>query len=155
MVEIKSAKVENYRIITELYEELIKEICEKTNTELNLPAKSQSLELCKQYLESETYKFFVAEIETEIVGFISVCSSYSLYAGGEFGVIQEFFVRPSYRSLKIGSMLLAKANEYGKQVGWKRLEVATPPLPQFDKSFVFYKNNGFIDGEGRKMKLEI
>jgi GNAT superfamily N-acetyltransferase len=155
MVEIKSAKVENYQVITELYEELIKEICNKTNVNTNLPPQSQSLELCRHYLESEAIKVFVAEMEKEIVGFISLCSSYSLYACGEFGIVQEFFVRPRYRSNKIGSKLLAEANNYAKQKGWKRLEVATPPLPHFDKSFLFYQNNGFVDGEGRKMKFII
>ncbi|MBP3951862.1 GNAT family N-acetyltransferase [Bacillus suaedae] len=153
MVEIKRAEVENYQVITELYEELIKEICIKTNVVPHLPCKSQSLELCKDYLENEAIKVFVAEMEMEIVGFISLCSSYSLYAGGKFGIIQEFFVCPSYRSNKIGSKLLNEANKYAKQEGWKRLEVATPPLPQFDKSFLFYKNNGFVDGGGRKMKF--
>lgn len=155
MLKIKSAKVENYQVTTELYEELIKEICNKTNVEPKLPPESQSLELCKHYLESEAIKIFVAEMEKEIVGFISLCSSCSLYAGGKFGIIQEFFVQPRYRSNKIGSKLLSEANKYAKQEGWKRLEVATPPLPQFDKSFLFYKNNGFTDGGGRKMKLII
>jgi GNAT superfamily N-acetyltransferase len=152
-MEIRSAKVEDFLIITELYEDLIKEICEKTNTELILLPQSQTLELCKSYLESETYRIFVVEMDKKIVGFISLCSSHSLYAGGEFGIIQEFFVRPAFRSKNVGSTLLAKATEYGKKIGWKRLEVSTPPVPQFDKSFLFYKNNRFVDSGGRKMKL--
>lgn len=154
-MKIKRATVENYRDITELYEELMKEIYEKTDTPLHLPPHEQSLELCKQYLESGTYIVFIAEIDAQIVGFISLCPSYSLYAGGEFGIIQELFVRSAYRSNKLGSKLLMKAKEYGKQAGWKRIEVATPPLPQFDQSFMFYENNGFSDGKGRKMRLII
>lgn len=152
-MEMKRATVENYRDITELYEELMKEIYEKTNTPLNLPPHSQSLDLCKQYLERGIYIVFILEIDKQIVGFISLCPSHSLYAGGEFGIIQELFVRSAYRSNKLGSKLLTKAKEYGKQERWKRIEVATPPLPQFDQSFMFYENNGFRDGNGRKMRL--
>ncbi|MDL4842349.1 GNAT family N-acetyltransferase [Aquibacillus rhizosphaerae] len=152
---IKRAKVENYRAITELFEELIKEISEKTSKPSKLPPISQTLELCKYYLESETYIVFVAEVDDQIVGFLSLCSSYSLYAGGEFGVIQEFFVSPAHRSKKIGSKLLVEAIQSGEKFGWKRIEVATPPLPQFNQSFMFYRNNSFEDGEGRKMKFII
>lgn len=154
-MEIKNAKVEDYQVITELYEDLIKEICEKTSTPLNLPSQDYSSELCRHYLESGIYTVFIAKVEKQIIGFISLCPSHSLYAGGEFGIIQEFFVRPKYRSNNIGSKLLASVIEFGKKKGWKRIEVATPPVPQFDKSFMFYKNNGFVDGEGRKMKLII
>lgn len=155
LLEIKIATVKECKEITELFESLIIEICEKTNTLPNLPPTSQSFQLCENLLKNETYKVFTAVTNNQIVGFLSLCSSYALYAGGEFGIIQEFFVSPAFRSNKVGSKLLHKANEYGRNIGWKRLEVTTPPLPQFDKSFIFYKNNGFEDSEGRRMKLII
>jgi GNAT superfamily N-acetyltransferase len=155
VIEWKKATIEYCEVIIDLYEELMREIGDKTNTEPKLTPKAQSIELCKHYLECNIYTVFVAEADNEIIGFLSLCPSHSLYAGGEFGVIQEFFVRPAYRSNKVGATLLAKAVEYANQVGWKRLEVATPPLPQFERSFLFYKKNRFVDGEGRKMRLVI
>ncbi|TXC92852.1 GNAT family N-acetyltransferase [Metabacillus litoralis] len=154
-MKIKRALVDDYQVITELFEELMKEICEKTNRKLSIPDHYYSLEICKNYLEKDTYIVFLAEEKNHFIGFISLCISHSLYAGGEFGIIQEFYVLPEYRSNGIGSKLLAKAIQYGKTMEWKRIEVATPPLPQFSKSFIFYKNNGFIDGEGRKLKCYV
>ncbi len=36
--------------------------------------------------------------------------------------------------------------------GWKRLEVTTPPLPQFDNTLAFYRREGFAITGGRKLK---
>ena len=154
-MDIKIATVKERKEITELYESLIREICEKTNTLPNLPPTAQSLQLCEELLTNETYKVFIAVTDNQIVGFLSLCSSYALYAGGAYGIIQEFFVSPAFRSNKVGAKLLNKAHEYGKNIGWKRLEVTTPPLPQFDKSFIFYQTNGFKDSEGKRLKLII
>jgi hypothetical protein len=39
--------------------------------------------------------------------------------------------------------------------GWRRLEVTTPPLPQFDGTMAFYQREGFSIAGGRKLKLEL
>jgi hypothetical protein len=45
------------------------------------------------------------------------------------------------------------AKEYGRGKGWKRLEVTTPPLPEFDRTFHFYETHGFDVAGGKKMKV--
>ncbi|WP_165763887.1 GNAT family N-acetyltransferase [Halalkalibacter urbisdiaboli] len=154
-MKINRANVEQYRVISELYHDLINEIGQKTKTKQKLPKISDSLELCKKLLEDESYIVFLAEEDNQIIGFISLCPSRSLYAGGEFGIIQEFFVRPSYRSKKVGTQLLAAVSNFSRIMKWKRVEVATPPIPQFARSYMFYQSHGFVDCEGRKMKLLI
>jgi hypothetical protein len=42
---------------------------------------------------------------------------------------------------------------FGKARGWKRLEVTTPPLPQFEKTLAFYEREGFAITGGRKLKV--
>jgi len=43
----------------------------------------------------------------------------------------------------------------GATLGWKRLEVTTPPLPQFDNTLAFYEREGFAITGGRKLKLAL
>jgi GNAT superfamily N-acetyltransferase len=74
---------------------------------------------------------------------------------GTFGIIPELYVRPAFRSRKLGTMLVAEAKQVARSKGWTRLEVTTPPLPQFDRTLAFYERQGFSISGGRKMKLSL
>ncbi|MEQ1744402.1 MAG: GNAT family N-acetyltransferase [Saprospiraceae bacterium] len=78
----------------------------------------------------------------EVAGVITVVESLSLSAGGRYGVINELFVLPEYRSEGVGKMLLDFAKEIGEQRGWTRIEVTTPG-DEFDKTLRFYEREGF------------
>jgi GNAT superfamily N-acetyltransferase len=78
-----------------------------------------------------------------------------LYTEGAFGTIPEFFVRPVNRSKGIGAALLTEVKRVGSTKGWRRLEVTTPPLPQFERTLAFYERQGFSISGGRKMKVEL
>jgi GNAT superfamily N-acetyltransferase len=84
-----------------------------------------------------------------------VYQSYALYTEGVYGTIPEFYVRPSHRSRGIGTALLAESKKVGQARGWRRLEVTTPPLPQFDRTLVFYQRQGFTISGGRKLKVDL
>ncbi|MBL7795196.1 MAG: GNAT family N-acetyltransferase [Saprospiraceae bacterium] len=77
-----------------------------------------------------------------VVGVITVVESLSLSAGGRYGVINELFVVPEYRSEGVGKMLLDFAKEIGEQRGWARIEVTTPG-DEFDKTLRFYEREAF------------
>lgn len=81
--------------------------------------------------------------------------SYALYAEGAYGTIPELYIKKDYRSLNIGKLLLEKAKEFAISKKWKRLEVTTPPLPQFDRTLSFYEDNSFEIAGGRKLKTDI
>jgi len=107
----------------------------------------------RTFLEQGNYTVFIAEQgDTEAAGFIALTESHALYAEGAFGTIPEFFVRPEFRSQQVGLRLLEQAKAYGRTQGWKRLEVTTPPLPEFDKTLAFYQREGFAVTGGRKLK---
>ena len=134
---------------------LTDEIIERTGAkhfDVNLP---ETVELCRSYLESGSYQVVVARDTKDgmIIGFTAMCQSHALYTEGAFGVIQEFYVRPEFRSQRVGARMLDKAAEYAKEKGWKRLELCTPPQPQFDETIRFYQRNGFEVTGGRKMKF--
>lgn len=91
----------------------------------------------------------------EPLGFLALDESFALYAEGSFGMIPELFVRPPYRSSGVGAALLEEARRLGQSRGWRRLEVTTPPLPQFDRTLAFYQQQGFSISGGRKLKLDL
>ena len=117
----------------------------------------KTLSLLKSYLDQGLYTVFIATSSEsrQAIGFISLYESCSLYAEGHFGTIPELYVDPGYRSQRIGEKLLAEAKVFGREKGWTRLEVTTPPLPQFDRSLQFYQTQGFEITGGRKMKVSL
>jgi len=108
------------------------------------------------FIHREKYFVFVARGTTEEpIGFIALYESYALYAEGAFGTIPELYVRPEHRSNELGQQLISHAKAFGALRGWRRLEVTTPPLPQFDKTLAFYEREGFSIAGGRKLKLAL
>ncbi len=110
----------------------------------------------RDFLEHEKYFVFVARHRSgTLVGFVALYESYALYAEGTFGTIPELYVRPDYRTKGAGLHLLSQAKSFGASRGWARLEVTTPPLPQFDRTLAFYEREGFAISGGRKLKVTL
>jgi len=108
------------------------------------------------FISREKYFVFVARDDSgALVGFIALYESYALYAEGVFGTIPELYVRPTYRAQNLGLRLVAQAKAFGLSRGWTRLEVTTPPLPQFDRTLAFYEREGFAISGGRKLKISL
>jgi GNAT superfamily N-acetyltransferase len=55
----------------------------------------------------------------------------------------------------VGEQLLHTAEGYGRERGWKRLEVTTPPLPEFERTIRFYEEQGFTVTGGKKLKISL
>ena len=134
---------------------LTNEIIERTGIkhfDVDVPL---AIELCDKYVSNGIYHVLAAFDENQIVGFGAMCESHSLYAEGAFGIIQEFYVIPKYRSKEVGKSLIKEIVDFAKGKGWKRLELCTPPIPEFDRTVDFYKSNGFEITGGYKMKCAI
>lgn len=134
---------------------LTNEIIERTGIkhfDVDVPL---AIKLCREYMESGQYCVVAAIEEDRVIGFGALCESYSLYAEGTFGIIQEFYVIPEYRSHKVGQQLIDKIVDVAKNKGWKRLELCTPPVPEFNRTVSFYQANGFEITGGYKMKRVI
>lgn len=134
--------------------ELLHEIMNKTGVAaFDFDAALTTAQLIS-FISQEKYFVFIAKDESaNFIGFISLYESYALYAQGVFGTIPEFYVRPAFRSQQIGSRLLQHAQAFGNSRSWTRLEVTTPPLPQFDQTIAFYEREGFAITGGRKLKV--
>ncbi len=104
----------------------------------------------RDFLSREKYFVFVARSEGgSPAGFIALSESYALYAEGVFGTIPELYVRPAFRARGFGLGLVSEAKSFGASRGWTRLEVTTPPLPQFGRTLAFYEREGFAISGGR------
>lgn len=136
---------------------LVGELLQEIMAAIGIPAFNFELADTTARLEEflaqgKYFVFFAQTADGNPVGFIALYESHALYAEGSFGTIAELFVRPGFRSQTLGRRLLGQARELGRARGWKRLEVTTPPLPQFDKTLAFYENQGFAITGGRKLK---
>ena len=134
---------------------LTNEIIERTGIKHFDVDVSLAKNLCKNYVSNGLYHVMAAFDKEKIVGFGAICESHSLYAEGSFGIIQEFYVMPEYRSKAVGKSLIEKIIGFAQKREWKRLELCTPPVPEFDRTVEFYQSNGFEITGGYKMKYAI
>ena len=131
---------------------LTNEISERTGIEQFNMDLEQIKKLCANFIESGQYRVLAAKEANRIIGFGALCESRSLYAEGAFGILQEFYVVPEQRSKKVGEKLIAAIVQYAKERDWKRLELCTPPMPEFERTVSFYQQQGFEITGGYKMK---
>lgn len=153
-LSIRRANLDDAENIAAMVGELLGEIMDSIGSPVFNFSQEDTILKLKAFLAQGGYTVFIAEHgNAEAVGFIALTESRALYAEGAFGTIPEFFVRPKFRSRQVGSRLLEQAKAYGHAQGWKRLEVTTPPLPEFDQTLAFYQREGFAVTGGRKLKV--
>jgi len=156
-IHIIQANENNALNLSILTGKLLQEIMDKINIKVFNFNQKETEKRAVDLISKNLYFVFIAKDEDtgKDIGFISLYESYALYAEGAYGTIPELYVCPEYRSKAIGKLLLKKAQEFAKSKGWKRLEVTTPPLPEFNKTLLFYENNDFEIAGGRKLKTDI
>ena len=152
-LEIRKADLRDTEIVAPVAGNLFEEIMHLTGVRHFNVDLEKTRSLLRSFLEQGLYTVFLAMSSHQVVGFIALYESCSLYAGGRFGTIPELYVDPDHRSKGVGAKLLKEATTFGKEKGWTRLEVTTPPLPQFDQTLQFYRSQGFEITGGYKMKV--
>ena len=73
------------------------------------------------------------------------------FGARKFGILNELYVKPQFRSQGIGEKLMSYANQVKEIKGWSRLEVSTPEESKWKRTLNFYLKEGFIQ-TGVKMK---
>jgi len=140
-------------MVGELLTEIMETIDEKAFNHNQVETENRAHDLLNRNVY---WVFLVKDIPSaKIIGFVSLYESFALYSEGAYGTIPELYVRPKWRSQKIGKHLLEKVVSFAKEKNWRRLEVTTPPLPEFEKTLQFYQKNGFEIAGGRKLKINI
>jgi GNAT superfamily N-acetyltransferase len=156
-ISIRAAGPKDADTIAEMVGELLGEIMQAIGVQAFHFDRSETRERAKKFMERGIYSVFIASDTSKNIdiGLAALYESHALYAEGAFGTIPEFYVRPAFRSKGIGKMLLESTRKYGISKGWKRLEVATPPVPVFDRTLKFYEANGFTSTGGQKLKVAL
>ncbi len=106
-------------------------------------------------LEKNRDKFsvFVARDEQGSgVGLLTLVESFAIYANGSYGVINELYIAPRYRSKGVGKALLDSVKEFGSKKGWKRIDVTAPEGKKWKRTVEFYLREGF-EHTGPKLKF--
>ena len=153
-ITIERATYDQADEIAFLVGDLLQEIMDRIGIDVFHFDLQETIERLADFITTEkNFVFIASEMTTgEIIGFVTVYEGFSLYAEGAFGTMAELYVKPSYRSQGIGNMLIQAVKEFGDRRDWKRLEVTTPPLPEFDPTLAFYEREGFEISGGRKLK---
>jgi GNAT superfamily N-acetyltransferase len=150
---IRPAEQADAQSIARMLKALTDEIIAETGAQHFNIDLAATEEQCRSFLVAGHYTVLLAESSAGMpIGFISLCPSYALYAEGAFAIIQELYVTIDHRNCGTGTQLLDAAFGLARSRGWRRLELCTPPLPQFERSVTFYERHGFQITGGRKMK---
>lgn len=156
MTNIRICTPEDVRAVALMVGELLHEIMAAIGEQAFRFDVDETTARLAEFVSSGKYFVLVAhDAENRPAGFINLCESYALYAEGAFGTITELYVRPPYRADGLGRRLVEDARAFARSRGWTRLEVTTPPLPQFARTLAFYEREGFSISGGRKLKVSL
>lgn len=137
-IEIVEASDNNYEDVAELVRCLL--------VELGAAAQVEAIDfdqVVRALLADSKIWAFLAMHDDSAIGVITLHECAAIYVGGIFGEVSELYVKPDYRSSKVGNLLLRSAVEKGRESGWKRLEVGSPPANESPRTIKFYEDEGF------------
>lgn len=154
-IRITRAQPSDAPLVADLVGELLQEIMTAIGTQAFAFSLVETEARMRAWLEDGSYTVLLARDGATAVGFLTLSECRALYAEGRFGIIPELYVCPDRRSQGVGRGLVAEAKRVARLKGWARLEVTTPPLPQFERTLVFYERQGFSVSGGRKMKVDV
>ncbi len=139
-IEVIQVSKNEFNEVAELVKHLLIELEPSAKQEI----EDSSLDkIAKDLISTSKIWPFLARKDNINIGVITLHECAAIYAGGVFGEISELYVKPEFRSLKVGELLLSTAIEFGKTRDWKRLEVGSPPSDESPRTFKFYEKQGF------------
>ena len=152
MIRIVQAGPEDRGTVLALVEKLLREL-EETPDEFKGIERGRVL----RGLDAEGGRFsaFLAlGPKGEAVGVATLFEAFAIYAGGHYGVIDEMYVEPEYRSRGVGGKLLDAVKDHARRRGWMRIDVTAPPEKRWERTVKFYEAQGFVF-TGPKMRLRL
>lgn len=150
MIKIEKAGIDQSSLVFDLVEKLLMELREE-GEEAGIPDRERAR---RHWLEnSDKFTSFIARDENhKPIGIITLTECFAIYAGGNFGIINELYIIPEYRSQKVGQKLLETVKDYARKKGWKRIDVTAPPGDGWARTIRFYEREGFVL-TGRNLKF--
>jgi len=92
----------------------------------------------------------------QLVGVLAVSWPLAIHAAGRYALIQDLWVRESWRSNSVGAALLAELNARVRAEGIERVEVGLPreSFSGLAATSAFYRQNGF-EQVGPRMRRSV
>lgn len=139
---VRTATADDHQAVTSLVLRLLSELYDPEEYGYSVstlgPAARELLREGSGY-----WGFLACTSRGEAVGVLTLNECRAIYAFGCFGEIAELYVAPEYRRAGVGALLVQKAIEFARSRGWSVLEVGTPELPRWQRTFDFYLRSGF------------
>ncbi len=147
MIEIVRAGRSELKSVIDLVSRLLAELGDP-------PVRDRDRVLADLVAAGDRFVAFVAREAGEPAGVMTLTEHVAIYAGGRYGVIDELYVVPARRSAGVGGKLLAAAVAFGREKGWRRIDVTAPPGAAWGRSVRFYEGRGFVF-TGPKLRLDL
>lgn len=141
-LRIEKLSLAEKEIVLDLVHKLLRELQGESDEFAGVDKEKMLRELRKN--EARFNAFAAINARNEYVGILTLVETFAIYAGGNYGVIDEMYVAPEYRSQGVGKMLLDAAKEYARRKNWLRLDVTAPPEEEWRRTVKFYEREGFV-----------
>lgn len=153
MIRIEELGIDQVDIVFKMVDKLLHELGENDG---NPGATCKNRRVMEDWKANPgRFSAFAAFAEyNEPVGLITLVECFAVYAGGNYGIINELYVSPPYRSKGVGKQLLDKVKETAKQKNWPRIEVVAPLEPKWGRTVRFYEREQFTHA-GPKLKYKV
>jgi GNAT superfamily N-acetyltransferase len=132
--------------------ELIQELLIELTGKIESLDSEQIFNDLKSY--SDKFMLLFLKVNLTIVGVITIQEAFAFYTNGKYGIINEFYIKPSFRSKGLGEILIKETIRVAKHKNWRRIDVAAPPGNEWERTKEFYIKNGF-QYTGPKLKYLI
>jgi GNAT superfamily N-acetyltransferase len=147
---VRAARPGERRLVLDLVERLLAELGEEGEETGLLPKRALLAAWARRGPAVAAYLAFDAS--GRAIGVATLSESWAAYAGGAYGILNEMYVAPEHRSRQVGAALIGAVRAHGRRRGWRRIDVAAPESPRWDRSRRFYEDLGFVF-TGPKLKL--
>ncbi len=118
-----------------------------------VPSNEVFDDICSQLQAStNNHEAYCLKEKNETVAFFTLGESFSIFAHGKYGIINELWVNENYRCQGVGKRVLEEIRLIAEKKQWHRIDVSAPPNEEWDRTFNFYQKNGFTF-TGRKLKM--
>jgi GNAT superfamily N-acetyltransferase len=151
-ITIRKAEARDLPVVFDLVERLLRELGEEGDELGALDVEGvRRLWLAQG---ERTFALLAESPSGRPAGVATLVEAFAVYANGFYGMINEMYVVPEYRSAGVGARLIAEAAAEGRRRGWRRLDVTAPESERWLRTRRFYENQGFVF-TGPKLKLAL
>ena len=117
-----------------------------------VPSQEQFVAVQHQLVETAGVHWaYKVQDGNRTVAFFTLAQSFSVFAKGKYGMINELWVSPESRGQGVGQQVLDAIKQLAKGHGWLRLDVSAPSPEKWARIVEFYVQNGF-EFTGKKLK---